>query len=629
MSQAASTEAKKSLPALTLAALGVVYGDIGTSPLYAIRECFHGPHGIAATQANILGILSLIFWSLVLVVSVKYHLVVLRADHNGEGGILALMVLATGKGAARSPRARWAMVALGLFGAALLYGDGVITPAISVLSAVEGLSVATPALQRFVDPLTIVILGILFAFQFRGTAGVGKVFGPITAVWFLCLAALGMYWVIQEPSVLAAVNPAYAVRFFIENAGSGFVVLGAVVLVVTGGEALYADLGHFGARPIDTAWFSVVLPSLLLNYFGQGALLLHNPEAVSNPFYRMAPVWSLYPLVGLATLATIIASQAVITGAFSLTQQAVQLGYLPRFEIRHTSASQRGQIYIPRVNWILLALTIWLVLNFKESSNLAAAYGIAITITMTLTTLLIFVVMRRLWNWSIWVAVPLVVSFLMLDVSYLVSCLFKFFHGGWFPIAVATVVFISMKTWKRGREILRDRLKERLVTFEQFMESLEIENPTRVPGTAVVLTSDPEAVPVSFLHNFKFNRVVHEKVILLTLVNVEEPFVRGESRIRVKDHGKGFYRMYASYGYMEEPNVPNALRSAAAQGLVCDPDRAAYIMGRETLIPSERPGMARWREKLFALMSRNQLSATSFYQIPPERVLEIGMQVEL
>lgn len=628
MSESADNKDKR-LPLLTLTALGVVYGDIGTSPLYAIRECFTGPHGIAATEANIFGVLSLIFWSLVLVVSIKYHLVVLNADDNGEGGILSLMVLTTRAGVPKSERRRWIYVLLGLFGAALLYGDGIITPAISVLSAVEGLSVATPALSNYVVPVTIAILVFLFALQSRGTAGVGKLFGPITGVWFVCLAILGLRWVIQEPHVLLAVNPMYAVDFFLHNAGAGFLVLGAVVLVVTGGEALYADLGHFGPRPIDTAWFSIVLPSLLLNYFGQGAMLLQNPEAVRNPFYLMAPEWSLYPLIGLATLATIIASQAIITGAFSLTNQAVQLGYLPRFEIRHTSATQQGQIYIPRVNWILLAMTIWLVLNFKESSNLAAAYGIAVTITMTITTLLIFVVMRRLWNWKVWLALPLVISFLVLDVSYLAACALKFFHGGWFPIAVAVVVFISMATWKRGREILAERLIERTVPFHDFMHSVEEEQPARVPGTAIVMTGNAGGTPVSLLHNYKLNRVLHERVVFMTAETRSVPFVPKSERVVVTDLGSNFYGILARYGYMERPDVYEIFAAARAEGFECEVDESTFLLGRETLRATRKPGMAIWREKLFALMSRNALPATAFFNIPAGRVMEIGVQVDL
>ena len=611
---------------LSLTALGVVYGDIGTSPLYALRECFHGTHSVAPTHANVLGVLSLILWTIVIVVTVKYHVYVLRADNRGEGGILALMALIP-------PRLRggrqWLLVGLGLFGAALLYGDGMITPAISVLSAVEGLSVATSFFDPYVVPITIAILIGLFLFQRRGTAGVGAVFGPVMLVWFALLAVLGVIWILREPSVLAAVNPAHAVTFFVHNRLHGFLVLGAVFLVATGGEALYADMGHFGELPIQIDWFSLVGLSLLLNYFGQGALLLRNPQASFNPFYHLAPSWALYPLVVLSTLATIIASQAIISGAFSLTRQAIQLGYLPRMEIVHTSSVEIGQIYMPSVNWLLMVATIGLVLGFERSTNLAAAYGIAVTTTMIITTLLAAVVTRHVWGWRLWQSALVTGLFLIADLAFFGANIVKIPDGGWFPLVVGAVVFVLMTTWKRGRGILNERLQTGSLPFESFIATLGPEQAQRVPSTAVFMSRNPEATPAALLHNLKHNMVLHERIILLTVLSEEIPEVPPEERVEVQDLGKGFYRVIARYGFIQNPEIPDVLAAARAQGLDLDPMKTSFFLSRENLLPSPKPDMPLWREKLFAFLSKNALRPTDFFRIPPNRVVELGMQVRL
>ena len=616
------------LALFSLTALGIVYGDIGTSPLYALRESFLPAHGLAVTPANVLGILSLVFWSLILVISVKYLVFVLRADNRGEGGILALCALCTRMGARERPK-RWGLVMLGLFGTALLYGDGAITPAVSVLSAVEGLNVATPLFEPYIIPITIVILIALFAAQRHGTARVGAVFGPITLLWFVTLAILGIRQILQEPGVLAAANPAHAVTFFAENGWRGFVVLGSVFLVITGGEALYADLGHFGRRPIRVAWFTVVLPALVLNYFGQGALLLHTPAAVDNPFFHMSPAWALYPLVVLATMATVIASQALISGAFSLTMQAVQLGYLPRVKIEHTSAREFGQIYIPGVNWALMFACIGLVLGFRSSSNLAAAYGVAVTTTMVITTVLLFVVARERWRWSLPVALLVTGFFLAIDVAFWGANLLKIPHGGWFPLAVAALIFALMTTWKRGREILAERIEESLLPVGVFLRDITKKLPHRVSGTAVYMYSNPEAAPPALLHNLKHNKVLHERVVFLSVATEEVPHLAAEDRGTIEHLGAEFYRVRLRYGFMEEPHVPAALATLKEKGLEFLRLETSYFLGRETLIPSPRPGMAIWRERLFWVMSRNARPATSFFHLPPNRVVELGTQVEL
>jgi KUP system potassium uptake protein len=604
---------------LSLAALGVVYGDIGTSPLYALRVCFSGEHGVAPTHENILGVLSLTFWSLVVVVSVKYLVFVMRADNRGEGGILALMaLLRPGRQGKRGER--WLIVTLGLFGAALLYGDGMITPAMSVLSAVEGLHVATPIFEPYVIPIALVILVGLFLVQHRGTARVGAIFGPVTLIWFAVIGLLGAAGIVARPQVLVAVNPAHGVLFFAHNGGRGLLVLGAVFLVVTGAEALYADMGHFGPRPIRLGWFAVVLPALLLNYFGQGALLLLRPDAAQNPFYRLAPSWALYPLVLLATTATVIASQAVISGCFSLTQQAIQLGFTPRMEVEHTSAEEIGQIYLPAINWAIMVATVGLVLGFRSSGALAAAYGIAVTTTMIITTLLFYLVMRELWAWRPALAVPLAAGFLAIDVSYFAANLIKIAHGGWFPLLVAVVVFAT---------ILAERLRLGEIPLETLLKDTAVNPPHRVPGTAVFMTARAYGVPPALLHNLKHNKVLHERVVLLTVLTVDVPRVYSDERIDVEKLAAGFYRLIVRYGFMEDPNVPAALAQARSKGLKIDPMTTTVFLGRETLLATTRPGMAIWREKLFAMMARNAARATAYYRIPASQVIEIGTQVEL
>lgn len=622
-------ETRPQLLILSLAALGVVFGDIGTSPLYAVRECFYGPHAVAVSTANVLGVLSLILWSLIVVISVKYLTFILRADNSGEGGILALTALVA-PGREDGPRKRLPLtLMLGLFGAALLYADGMITPAISVLSAVEGLGIATPVFDPYVLPITIAVLVALFVFQSHGTSRVGAVFGPIILIWFATMAATGVSYLVREPSVLQAVNPIYALLFFINNGWPGFVILGTVFLVVTGGEALYADIGHFGARPIRLSWFSIVLPALLLNYFGQGAFLIGHPAAAGNPFYRMAPEWALYPLVLLATLAAVIASQAVITGAFSLTLQSVQLGYSPRMTIRHTSAKHMGQIYVPSINWALMAACIGLVLGFKSSSNLAAAYGVAITITMVITTLLFFMLVRDRWQWSLPAAILVCGGFLAMDVMFLGANVTKIDDGGWFPLTVAAVVFTLMSTWRRGRALLGLRLRERLVPLELFLAEQISEPPQRVPGTVVYMSGNPVGTPPALRHNVLHNKVLHETVLIVVVETADVPRVPWSKRTSVEKVGAGFWRVIVTYGFMQEPNVPGVLRWLRHPELEFNETDVSYFLGRETLLATERPGMAIWRERLFAWMSRNAQTATSYFNLPPDRVIEIGVQVEL
>ncbi|HEX3555593.1 MAG TPA: potassium transporter Kup [Thermoanaerobaculia bacterium] len=605
-------------------ALGIVYGDIGTSPLYALRECFFGSHSVAPTPLNVLGVMSLIFWSLIIVISIKYLVFVMRADNRGEGGILALMALIRTRGSGR-----WALIAMGLFGAALLYGDGMITPAISVLSAVEGLEVATSFFRPYVVPITIAILVGLFVIQRRGTAKIGALFGPVMMVWFVVLAALGLRWIAHEPRVLVAVNPWHAVRFFLHDGLRGFLVLGAVFLVATGGEALYADMGHFGRRPIRLAWFTVVLPSLLLNYFGQSALLLASPKGLTHPFYNLAPSWALYPLVVLSTVATVIASQAVISGAFSLTLQAMQLGYSPRMEIVHTSEEEIGQIYIPAVNWVLMAATIGLVLGFRESSRLAAAYGMAVTTTMVITTLLAYVLAREKWGWSRLRAILTMSSFLVLDLAFFGANLVKIPHGGWFPLLVAAIVYLLLNTWKQGRQMLATILKEEGLPLEEFIRSIRPGSPPRVPGTAVFLTTNPGATPTTLLHNLKHNKVLHEQVVLMTVVTEEVPWLSPADRVEVEPLDKGFYRLTARYGFTQTPQAQDVLDCAREDGLYLELMKTTFFLGRETLIPGSHPGMALWRKKLFAVMARNAQRFTDFFRIPINRVVELGMQVQL
>jgi KUP system potassium uptake protein len=616
------------LALLSLTALGVVYGDIGTSPLYAVRESFHHAHGIEPTPRNVLGVLSLIVWALLLVISVKYAVFVLRADNRGEGGILALTSLATPVAAARrSPR--WVLIMLGLFGTALLYGDGMITPVISVLSAVEGLEVATPVFKPYIVPITIGILVALFLIQRHGTERVGRLFGPVTLLWFVLIAVLGVMHIVREPGVFAAVNPLYGARFFAENGYNGFLVLGSVFLVVTGGEALYADMGHFGRKPIRTAWYYVVLPALLLNYFGQGALLIREPAAVENPFFRMVPEWALYPVVVIATSAAVIASQALITGAYSLTMQAVQLGYMPRVEIRHTSGRERGQIYIPSVNWLLMISCIGLTLGFQRSTNVAAAYGVAVTTTMVITTLLLFTVERERWRWPLWATLLFSGFFLVVDLAFWGANIVKIPHGGWFPLVVGAVIFALMSTWKTGRGILAERLQRGTLPIRLFLDDVASGPARRVPGTAVFMYGNRDGTPPALLHSLKHYRVLHEKVVLLSVETQEVPHVPDEERASVEELGHGFFRVVLAYGFMEDPCVPDALALVKVPGLDLRPGQTSYFLGRETLIPSKNPGMAPWREHLFAVMSRNARTATSFFGLPPNRVVELGAQIEL
>lgn len=622
---------KQALAMLTLGALGIVYGDIGTSPLYAIKECFHEAHGVAVSHANVLGVLSLIFWALMFVISTKYMVFVMRADNKGEGGILALMSLALSRRDTESGRLRTSIMVIGLFGAALLYGDGMITPAISVLSAVEGLGVATSRLEPYVLYITILILAFLFMFQRHGTAKIGQVFGPVILTWFCALALLGIWGIIQNPAVLLAISPHYAVQFFLNSGWQAFVVLGSVFLVQTGGEALYADMGHFGRSPIRLGWFTVALPGLLLNYFGQGAHLMAQPEAATNPFYHLIPGWALYPMVALATIAAIIASQAVISGAFSLTRQAVQLGYFPRIPIIHTSSHAIGQIYIPIVNALLFLATVALVLGFGNSSNLAAAYGVSVTMTMVITTVLLYVVARHVWGWRRTIAIPLMAAFFIVDVSFFGATILKISHGGWFPLVVGLSVYAVMSTWRRGRQILGERLQERILPLEGFAESIALAEPHRVAGAAVYMSGNPHGTPPVLLHNLKHNKVLHEIVVFLTFTTEEVPHIPAEERVEVKAIGnnQGFYRVLVRYGFMESPNVPEVLDLCKAHGLHLNIMTTTFFLGRETLIPSKRPGMVKWRERLFAFLSRNAQTATAFFEIPPGQVVELGVRVEL
>jgi KUP system potassium uptake protein len=618
---------RERLAAVSLAALGVVYGDIGTSPLYAIKEIFGGAHHpVPIMPANVLGLLSLIFWSLMVVVSLKYVLFILRADNKGEGGIMALMALALHPLKPGTWQRR-AVITLGLFGAALFYGDGVITPAISVLSAVEGLEVATPALKPYVLPVSLVVLLVLFAVQRRGTAAVGGLFGPVMVLWFLTLAALGAVSVAKSPEVLGALGPWHALHFFMANPLLGFLSLGAAVLALTGAEALYADMGHFGRKPIRLAWFGLVLPALLLNYFGQGALLLRQPEAVANPFYLLAPDWLLYPLVALSTAATVIASQAVISGAFSITQQAIQLGFSPRMEISHTSDRQIGQIYLAGINWTLLAAVIALVVGFGSSSNLAAAYGIAVTGTMFITDLLAFVVARYVWGWSFTRALLGALPFALIDLAYFSANSVKIADGGWFPLVFGLGVFVLLSTWKRGRELLGARLAADAMDTRSFVKGMA--DVPRVPGTAVFLAPNPENVPHALLHSLKHYKALHERVVLLSVNIIDTPRCTDSRRVAVERLAGNFWMVKVFYGFMEQPNLPDALEWCADDGLDFEPMDTSYFLGRETLIPQLESDMWSWRVKIFVTMFRNAGSAASFFGLPANRVVELGTQVAL
>ena len=626
MSVAAGT--RKRMAPLVVGAIGVVYGDIGTSPLYTLRQCFSGAHQLSLAPENVLGILSIIFWALVIVVTLKYVTLIMRADNRGEGGILALTALVS-SGVSRHTRRRWWLVGFGIFGAAMFYGDGMITPAISVLGAVEGLEVIAPALHSFIVPITLAIIVALFALQRRGTASVGILFGPVMAIWFLVLALLGLLEIQRNPDVLRAVNPAHAIAFIEATPRIAFLALGAVVLAVTGTEALYADMGHFGAAPIRRAWLAFVMPALVVNYFGQGALLLADPTAIKNPFYLLAPQWALLPLVILATCAAVIASQAVISGAFSLTRAAIQMGYCPRIRLLHTSERQIGQIYVPFVNWTLLIAVALLVLGFRSSDNLGGAYGIAVTLAMLIDSVLIFVVMRRLWNWPLAVALGVALPLLAIDVLFLASNSLKIPDGGWFTLLVGASVFTLLTTWKRGRALLMERLNEDSMALPVFVESIAASPPPRVPGTAVFLTSTSDRVPHALLHNLKHNKVLHDRVVFLTIHTREFPRVPESERVEVRDLGCAFFALDAWYGFTEEPDVPVLLELCARHGLEFDTMDTSFFVSRETLIPSVAPGMAMWRERLFVAMSKMAVKATDFFHVPTNRVVELGTQVEL
>jgi KUP system potassium uptake protein len=619
------------LAGLALGALGVVYGDIGTSPLYALKECFTGVHSVPPTPANVLGVLSLVFWSLTFVVVVKYLAFVMRADNRGEGGILALLALVGRKEAGKR---RQVLMLFGLFGAALLYGDGVITPAISVLGAMEGLTVAAPGLAHFVVPVSVGIIIALFLVQKTGTARVGAVFGPVMLVWFLSIAVLGVRGILHDPSVLRAIWPGYAVAFMLEGGVTAYLVLGSVVLVITGGEALYADMGHFGKRPIRFAWYAVVMPALVLNYFGQGAIVLHDPEAARNPFYLLVPEWGLYPMIGIATAAATIASQALISGAFSLTHQAVQLGYSPRLTIRHTSSTEIGQIYVPEVNWMLGIACVALVLGFQNASNLAAAYGIAVTGTMTTTTILFHRVARDLWRWPRGLTWALTSAFLAADLAFLGANLVKLEEGGWFPIVFALFVFALMSTWKAGRTALAVQLKDAGLPLDLFLGDIARRKPQRVQGTAVFLTSNPGAAPPVLLHHLKHNKVLHERVLLVSLLTEEIPAIPDAERVTVSELGGGFWQVVARYGFMETPDVPALLGSLAKRAgggdrVALVPMDTTYYLGRETLLPNGPSRLSTWRKRLFIVMARNAVTASQFFGLPPNRVVEMGAQIQL
>ncbi|MFK0376437.1 potassium transporter Kup [Pandoraea sp. NPDC090278] len=619
----------QAMPALMVAAIGVVFGDIGTSPLYALKECFDPQHGIPFNQQAVFGIISLLFWALVIVVSLKYVLFVMRADNRGEGGVLALMALSL-----RSVRAgsKWASVLmmLGMFGACMFYGDAVITPAISVMSAVEGLEIAAPSLTRFVLPITIVILIILFSMQKSGTAKVGRLFGPVMVVWFVILGVLGVYNMVLAPEIIKAINPYYGIHFIRTHALQAYIVLGSVFLVLTGAEALYADMGHFGIRPIRFAWSFLVFPSLALNYFGQGALLLSNPKAIENPFFLLAPDWALLPLVIVATAATVIASQAVISGAFSLTSQAIQLGYVPRMKILHTSDREIGQIYMPVINWSLLLVIIWIVLAFKSSSNLAAAYGIAVTTTMVITTILACVVMVKVWNWNKFLVALIITGFLVVDFAFFGANLIKVEEGGWLPLALGAFLFFMLMTWHKGRQLLRERTAADGIPLGPFLQGLLAHPPHRVAGTAIYLTGGNTLVPVSLLHNLKHNRILHERTIFLTFRTLDVPYAEDSGRIEVKDHTGGLYSVVATFGFNETPDVKEVLHLLEEKtDMHFELMDTSFFLARETVVPTKLPGMSIWRERLFAWMHQNAAKPTDFFSIPANRVVELGTKIEI
>ena len=618
---------KSSLTALTIGAVGVVYGDIGTSVLYALKEVFGSGH-VPFTPDNVYGILSMFVWTLTVIVSIKYVALVLRADNNGEGGLIAMLALASMAVKDKPKLRRWLLI-LGIFGTSLFYGDGVITPAISVLSAVEGLEVISPTFKQGVIPITLLILFALFAVQKHGTTGIGKFFGPITLVWFAVLALLGVSQIITHPEILWAISPHYAVRFMWQNPGTTFIILGAVVLCVTGAEALYADLGHFGKKPIRLAWFSVVMPSLILNYMGQGALLLSNPAAVKNPFYLMAPDWALMPLVGLATMATVIASQALITGAFSVTKQAIQMGYLPRLNIQHTSVRDTGQIYIPFVNWGLFVTIVLAVVMFRSSSNLAAAYGIAVCTDMLITTILTFFVIRYRWKYPLSLCIAATGVFFVVDFAFFASNMMKLFAGGWFPLVIGGAVFTLMITWKQGRQILNEKLRSDAIDLPSFLAAVFVSPPARVEGTAVFLTAEPGSVPNALLHNLKHNKVLHENNLFVTVRNHEVPWIGLEKRLEIESLGHKCWQVVIHYGFKNDRDVPRALQHLRGRGCEAEPMSTSYFLSRDTVVPTIGGGMAKWREKLFAQMHHNAGSAADFLNLPNNAVVELGSKIEI
>ncbi|MNZ61057.1 potassium transport protein Kup [compost metagenome] len=621
-----SNGARQGRMATTLAALGVVYGDIGTSPLYALKQSFAGHMGLQPGKEEIYSIVSLFFWTIMIVVSLKYVLLVLRADNKGEGGILTLASLAARR---LSSRTRAVVMLLGLAGVGLFVGDAVITPAISVLSAVEGLQIVAPNLAPFVFPIVLVVLIVLFGVQHYGTAGIGRWFGPIMLIWFATLALLGLLEIAQTPAILRAINPLYAVDFLLTNPGTAFVVLGAVVLCVTGAEALYADMGHFGRGAIQLAWGSLVMPALLLNYFGQGALLLRHPEAIENPFYLLAPSWITLPLIVLATMATVIASQAVISGLYSVVRQAILLGFLPRQEIRYTSAHEKGQIYLPLVNWLLLGGIVLVIFWFKSSSNLAAAYGIAVTGTMVITTLLLMVVALHRWKQPLWLIGLVGAPLLLLDLAFFAANTTKFFSGGWLPVLFALLTIVVMTTWKRGRELVLDKLENKSLALQPFVDDMQLHPPLRVPGTAVFLSKSIKVAPHAILHNLKHNKVLHERVIFLTVRVKDEPWLPMEERLELTQIGAGFWQVVANFGYQETPSMAEIFQACAEHKLIVKLNNTSFFLSYEYLISTDLPGMVRWREGLFIWMNRNSSRATDFFQIPTNRVVELGMQLEL
>ena len=621
-----STETKQKFSPLVLGAIGVVYGDIGTSPLYALQATFNGSHPLPVVEANILGVLSVMFWTIMLLVSLKYVIIMMRADNHGEGGSLALLALVS-EMTSHQPRLKWFLTVLGVFAAALFYGDSMITPAISVLSAVEGLNLVSAQFKSYILPITIIVLTGLFFIQKRGTGTVGMAFGPIMIIWFACLAVFGLISIAHSPQVLWALNPLYAWRFLSADPRIAFLSLGGIVLVITGGEALYADMGHFGKYPIRLAWFSFVLPALVLNYFGQGALLLHSPHAIENPFYLLGPAWTLVPMVLLATAATVIASQAVISGAFSIANQSVQMGFLPRMKIRQTSDQARGQIYVPFTNWTLYAAVVFLVLAFQTSSNLGAAYGIAVTGTMTITTILIAFLIIFFWRWPLLFSIPLVTILLIVDMTYFAANAIKIPQGGWFPIGVAVLSFTVLTTWKHGRKLLYDEIGRQSVPMQVIIDG--ITDVPRVHGTAIFLTSMGEGAPSSLLHNLKHNQVLHERNVLLTVVVEDKPYVTKGNRILIKDLGKNFYLVKVFYGFMETPDIPASLELCATRGLSFDLMTSSFFISRVTIISTPKPGMVRWRERLFLTLYRSSMHAADFLKIPANRVIEMGTRIEI